>query len=73
MSCFLSNLVSGSVRPLMYGRVANLRVGGGSTHLQNILTSSSGVQIGGGKHFFFVIWVMRFVGSHWIPKRCKHV
>ena len=26
MSCFLSNLVSGSVRPLMYGRVAKWRV-----------------------------------------------
>ena len=36
MSCFLSNLVSGSVRPLMYRRVANPRIGGGSTHLKNI-------------------------------------
>ena len=62
MSCFLSDLVSGSVRPLMYGRVANPRVGGGSTHLKNIPTNSSGVGTGGGKHFFFAISVMRFVG-----------
>ena len=41
----------------MYGRVANPRVSGGSTHLKNVPISSSGVGTGGGKHFFFVIWV----------------
>ena len=61
MFYFLSNLISGSVLPLMYGRVTNPRVGGGSTHLKNIPTSSSGVGTGGRKHFF-VIWVIRFVG-----------
>ena len=33
---FLSNLVIGSVRPLVYERIANPRVRGGSTHLKNI-------------------------------------
>ena len=59
---FLSNHVSGSVRPFMYGRVANPPVRGGSTHLKNIPTCSSGVGTGGGIDIFFVIWVMRFVG-----------
>ena len=45
----------------MYGRVEK-RVGGKTTHLKNIPISSSGVGTGGGKHFFFVIWVMKFVG-----------
>ena len=30
--------------------------------LKGEATSSSGVQTGGAKHFFFVIWVIRFVG-----------
>ena len=45
---FLSNLDSSSVRPLMYGRVTNPHVGGRSTHLKTIPTSSSGVGTGGG-------------------------
>ena len=55
---FLSNLVIGSVRPLMYGRAANPPVRGGSTHLRVLQVWGLVV----GKLFFFVIWVMRFVG-----------
>ena len=46
----------------MYGRVANSRVYRGSTHLKNILTSSSGVGTGGGTQFFLSMSAMRFTG-----------
>ena len=46
----------------MYGRVANPRVCGRSTHLKNIPTSSSGVGTGGGTLFFLSMSAMRFRG-----------
>ena len=54
--------VSGSVRPLMYGRVGNPRVYGGSTHMKNIPTISSGVGTAGGTLSFLSMSAMRFTG-----------
>ena len=47
---------------LMYGRVANPRVRGGSNHLKNIPTSSSGVGTGGENLFVLSMSAMRFTG-----------
>ena len=46
----------------MYGRVANPRVCGGSTHLKTIPKGSSGVGTGGGTFFFLSMSAMRFTG-----------
>ena len=51
---FLSSPVSGSVRPLIYGKTAKLRSEfEGLTHLQNIPTNSSGDGVVSEGGFFF--------------------
>ena len=57
---FLSSLVSGSVRPLIYGKTAKLRYEfGGSAHLKNIPTNSSRDGVVSGGVFFFRMFDMK--------------
>ena len=56
---FLSSLVSGSVRPLMYGKTAKPRSEFGSAHLKNIPTNSSGDGVVSGGGFFLRVFDMK--------------
>ena len=57
---FLSSLVSGSVRPLIYGETAKPRSGfEGSPHLKNIPTNSSGDGVASEGGFFFRMFDMK--------------
>ena len=57
---FLSSLVSGSVRPLIYGKAAKPQSEfERSAHLKNIPTNSSGDGVVSGGGFFFRMFEMK--------------